>query len=202
MERRTFKLTEVRATGGEGGREFVGYAAVFNQLSEDLGGFRERIRPGAFAATLEEDDIRAVWNHNSDLVLGRVKAGTLELEEDARGLKVTIRPPDAQWARDHSQSIERGDVDQMSFAFQTVRDEWEYLPGAPIRELVQVRLFEVSPVTFPAYPQTEIGLRGMDVDPAAVEMAKVLSARGAGEPPARPGRLAVMRRRLELADIS
>lgn len=174
MERRTFGLQEIRAEGGEdGARELRGYAAVFDQLSDDLGGFRERIRPGAFEKSLG-DDIRSVWNHNADYVLGRVKAGTLELVEDERGLAVAIRPPNTQWARDFTASIERGDVDQMSFAFQVVREDWQMLPLGPVRELIEVRLYEVSPVTFPAYPQTEIGLRAL-VDEGARARARGLA---------------------------
>ena len=157
-----------------------GYAAVFDQLSEDLGGFRERIRRGAFAKSLEEGgmDIRALWNHDPLYVLGRRGTETLEVGEDERGLAVAIRPPDTTWARDAVESIRRGDVDQMSFAFQVVREDWQMLPLGPVRELIEVRLYEVSPVTFPAYPQTEIGVRAL-VDEGAVERARGL-ARGNG----------------------
>lgn len=197
MERRTFGLTEVRAADEEGGAVLRGYAAVFDQLSDDLGGFRERIRPGAFAKAVEEGDIRSVWNHNADYVLGRTTAGTLELAEDERGLAVAIRPPATQWARDFVTSIERGDVDQMSFAFQVVREDWQMLPLGPVRELIEVRLFEVSPVTFPAYPQTEIGLRLRSlVEEGAVERAKALARRASG------ARLRVLGEQLKLAEVS
>ena len=171
-----------------------GYAAVFDQLSDDLGGFRERIRPGAFERSLGED-IRSVWNHNADYVLGRVKAGTLELVEDERGLAVAIRPPDTQWARDFTASIVRGDVDQMSFAFQVVREDWQMLPLGPVRELIEVRGFEVSPVTFPAYPQTEIGLRSL-VDEGARARALEMARRAGG------ARVRVLQERLRLAEVS
>jgi HK97 family phage prohead protease len=196
MERRTFGLKEIRAAeGADGGRELRGYAAVFNSLSEDLGGFKEKIRPGAFERSLGEDDARSVWNHNNDYVLGRVKAGTLELGEDERGLAVVIRPPDTQWARDFVTSIDRGDVDQMSFAFQVVREDWQMVGGMAVRELIEVRLYEVSPVTFPAYPQTEIGLRAL-VDGGAVERAKAL-ARGASG-----ARVRILGEQLRLAEVS
>jgi HK97 family phage prohead protease len=144
---------------------------------------------------LGEDDARSVWNHNNDYVLGRVKAGTLELGEDERGLAVVIRPPDTQWARDFVTSIDRGDVDQMSFAFQVVREDWQMVGGMAVRELIEVRLYEVSPVTFPAYPQTEIGVRAL-VDEGAREKAKGL-ARGASG-----ARVRILGEQLRLAEVS
>lgn len=159
-EIRSFDVTELRvADDGAGGQVLTGHAAVFNQLSVDLGGFREKIEPGAFADSLLADDIRALWNHDSNLVLGRNRAGTLQLAEDERGLAVKITPPPAQWARDAMVTIGRGDVSQMSFMFDTITDSWQIVEGENIRTLHKVRAWEVSPVTFPAYPQTEIGLR-------------------------------------------
>jgi hypothetical protein len=163
IERRFFPVTEFRAITDENGlRHIVGYAAVFNSLSEDLGGFKEKISPGAFSSTINADDIRALKNHNSDYVLGRNKSGTLTLSEDQRGLKIDCIPPDAQWARDLMASIDRGDIDQMSFGFRTVKDQWEGTYPEEIRTLMEVKLFDVSPVTFPAYPDTEVGLRSLE----------------------------------------
>lgn len=157
LERRYY-TSELRAD--ESG-DIEGYAAVFNELSVDLGGFREYIRPGAFSEAIREDDVRALWNHDSNYVLGRNKAGTLELSEDERGLKIKVTPPDAQWARDLRESIRRGDVDQMSFAFQTVEDRWERDSGENRRELIEVRLYDVSPVTYPAYEGTSVSARAL-----------------------------------------
>ena len=163
IERRNFPVEELRAITDEAGlRHIVGYAAVFNSLSEDLGGFREKIDPGAFAETIGADDIRALKNHNSDYVLGRNKSGTLTLSEDQRGLKIDIMPPDAQWAKDLMVSIDRKDVDQMSFGFRTIDQMWEGEYPDEIRTLMKVQLFDVSPVTFPAYPDTEVGLRSLE----------------------------------------
>lgn len=171
LERRNFPVSELRAvTDDKGLRHISGYAAVFNSLSEDLGGFREKIAPGCFTRALKEDDVRALWNHNSDCVLGRTKSGTLRLSEDAHGLKIECDPPDAQWARDLMASIERGDVDQMSFGF-IVRQypdgsrgaTWAVEEGQDVRTLTDVELFDVSPVTFPAYPDTEVGLRSLEL---------------------------------------
>ncbi|OPY61471.1 MAG: Caudovirus prohead protease [Syntrophorhabdaceae bacterium PtaU1.Bin034] len=163
FERRNFPVTELRAiTDDKGLRHITGYAAVFNSLSDDLGWFREKIDPGAFSETIKTDDIRALWNHDSNYPLGRNKSGTLSLSEDAHGLKIDVQPPDTQWARDLMTSIDRGDVDQMSFGFETLSDRWETVDKQEIRTLIKVRLFDVSPVTFPAYPDTEVGLRSLE----------------------------------------
>jgi len=159
-EIRNFVISEIRANAGDDGvRKISGYAAVFNSESEDLGGFVEKIAPGAFTNSLLADDIRSLWNHNSDFPLGRVKARTLSLAEDLKGLKFEIIPPDTQYARDLLTSIERGDVDQMSFGFYTKNDDWERVGNKIVRTLLDVQLLEVSPVTFPAYPQTSAAVR-------------------------------------------
>jgi HK97 family phage prohead protease len=159
-EVRNYVVSDIRAASGDDGvKKISGYAAVFNQPSEDLGGFVEKISPGAFAQTLATDDIRSLWNHNADYPLGRVKARTLSLSEDLKGLKFEIIPPDTQYARDLITSIERGDVDSMSFGFRTMNDNWERVGDTIVRTLLEVQLFEVSPVTFPAYPQTSAAVR-------------------------------------------
>lgn len=163
IERRNLSVGELRTiTDDDGLRHIIGYAAVFNSLSEDLGGFREKIDPGAFANSINSDDVRALWNHDSNYILGRNKSGTLTLAEDQRGLKIDITPPDSQWARDLMTSIERGDVSQMSFGFRTVEQRWEGEYPDETRTLMEVQLFDVSPVTFPAYPDTSIGLRSLE----------------------------------------
>jgi len=147
----------------DGSRTLVGHAAVFDSLSQDLGGFRERIRQGAFAQTLNENqDVRALFNHDSGQVLGRTTNGTLRLSEDDTGLRIEVDPPDTQTARDAMTSIERGDISQMSFAFRVRAGGQEFEEREDneiIRTLTDVELFEVSPVTFPAYPDTSIALR-------------------------------------------
>lgn len=153
---------EIRAVTDEDKPKIRGTAAVFNELSLDLGGFRERILPGAFAKTLEESSTKkAYWNHNSDRVLGSTKSGTLVLEERDNGLYFEINPP--EWAAEHMESIERGDVDQMSFGFRTIKDKWHKdEDGRVLRDLVEVQLFEVSPVAMPAYPQTDAQVRSIE----------------------------------------
>lgn len=162
IERRAFPLTEVRIDRRQGEPvRLTGHAAVFNKLSEELWGFRERIKPGAFAKTLG-NDVRALWNHDANHVLGRTTAKTLTLREDEVGLAVEILLPDTQTGRDLAVSIERGDVSQMSFAFRTITDRWNTENGETIRTLEEVELFDVSPVTFPAYPDTDVAVRSLE----------------------------------------
>ncbi len=140
--------------------KLVGYAALFNVLSEPMYFGREKIAKGAFKKSIERDDVRMLWNHNSDYVLGRNKSGTLTLKEDEKGLYFEAIPPDTQWARDHLVTIKRGDVTQNSFGFIPLDDEEdEDENGKRIRTLTEVKLFDVSPVTYPAYLQTELHIR-------------------------------------------
>lgn len=162
IQLRSFPLRELRVEPAEGEqRKIVGYAAVFDTLSVPLWGFQEKIRKGAFAKTIGEADVRALFNHDENLVLGRNKAGTLKLWEDDTGLGIEILPPDTQFARDLIVTMERGDVDQMSFAFRVLREEWSHTPEQEIRTLVEVELRDVSPVTFPAYTDTVAQVRAV-----------------------------------------
>ena len=160
MELRTYNLSELRAVdAGADGQSIQGYAALFNSMSEDLGGFVEIVMPGAFTNTLEHDDQRDLWQHDTKMVMGRKKAGTLELQEDEVGLRFKVTPPNTSWAQDAMVSVQRGDVDQMSFGFDTVRDRWEQRGELVVRYLDEVKLYEVSQVTFAAYPQTSAHVR-------------------------------------------
>lgn len=166
---------------GDGKDGIEGHAAVFNQLSEDLGGFRERIMPGAFSEHLKtKPDVRALFNHDPNIVLGRTRSGTLSLAEDDQGLAFDCMPPDTQSARDVMTSIDRGDIDQCSFGFYAKRTKWceEPHPDYPddnsrkivVREVHQAEVFDVSPVTFPAYPQTDCQMRAWFPDGAPAEI--------------------------------
>lgn len=166
IERRYIAPQEIRLVReADKPPRIIGHAAVFNQLSEDLGGFREQVIPGAFLEAIEKDDVRALFNHNPDHVLGRNLAGTLKLSEDARGLAIDILLPDTQTGRDLLISLDRGDITQMSFAF-TVRpngQDWaKNDDGLWVRTVKRVRLYDVSPVTYPAYPQTDVAVRSLD----------------------------------------
>lgn len=187
---------ELRADGAADGQpKLVGYAAVFDSPT-DLGMFTEVIRRGAFTKTLSESpDVRALFNHDPNLVLGRTTNGTLTLAEDERGLRVEIVPPDTTWARDVMELVRRGDVSQMSFAFRTIKDRWNQdETGVVTRELLEVQLYDVSAVTYPAYEDTSVALRaalaaGIDLEPPLVRHSE--------EEPRTT--LAVLRRRLDLA---
>ena len=195
MERRQYDASEIRVEG-EGEPVLVGHAAVFDTLSLEMWGFREKIAPGAFADTLGKDDIRALWNHEPGAVLGRVAAGTLELREDKKGLAVRIKTPDTQIGRDAVTSIGRGDVSQMSFRFRVLDDEWEPDDedrSTLIRTINSAQLFEVSPVTFPAYEATDINVRDFD---GALESLK--RAKDAAKPVLRPRLMAAHRAIVEI----
>ena len=185
----------------EGSAVIVGHAAVFDQLSEDLGGFREKIAPGAFAETLKAgDDVRALFNHNADYILGRTRSGTLRLEENMHGLAIEIDAPDTQFARDLVLApMERGDISQMSFAMAVQGQSWDELPdGSWIRTITKVRLYDVSPVTYPAYPQTDVQLARRSLDAALEEFAALKTQRDK----ALGFRMALRRRRQQLAALT
>lgn len=151
--RRSVELeTRVQKQDGKP-RIIAGYAAVFNSPSADLGGFIEIIHDGAFSKTLQESkDIKALWNHNPDIVLGSTKAGTLILSEDNTGLRYEIIPSESYM--NYVETIERGDVTGSSFGFYVVKDELELVGEQIIRHIYEVQLIEISPTAFPAYPAT------------------------------------------------
>jgi HK97 family phage prohead protease len=141
-----------------------GYAALFETKSDDLGYFFETIDPHAFDSVMaNQPDVRALWNHNSDCVLGRTTANTLHLTIDARGLAYVIDPPDTQTARDLIVSMRRKDVTQSSFGFICKRDQWTENPDGTItrRILEFEELLDVSPVTYPAYSATTSQARSL-----------------------------------------
>lgn len=162
IERR-FVPAEMRMeTRDDGTRKLTGYAAVFESMSDDLGWFQEKIARNAFDGRMG-DDVRCLFNHDSNLILGRNKAGTLRLSADDRGLLYEVDMPDTTYARDLAVSIERGDVSQNSFAFRVAKEEWDETTDPPTRTILQVeRLFDVSPVTYPAYPDTSLALRSFE----------------------------------------
>lgn len=166
---------EWRDSGNGRDLTLTGHAAVFNEWSEPLdtwaGVFRERIAPGAFRDVLATaPDVRALFNHDSNFVLGRTRSGTLELSEDSTGLRVWARVPPTTWAADLRESMGRGDIDQMSFAFTVAEDEWreDHDTEEVWRTITRVdELFDVSVVTYPAYPQTDAAIRSLVVAKSA-----------------------------------
>lgn len=144
-----------------GGVVIDGHAAVFGKLSENLGGFVEQVRAGAFTDTIPTADVRALFNHDSNLILGRTAAGTLRIAEDSLGLAYDFDLPDTTAGRDLQVSMERGDITQSSFGFFIEADSWgQTNDGYPMRTLERVSLHngDVSPVTYPAYHQTDSGI--------------------------------------------
>lgn len=164
LERRNVVVDklEVRAATAEAPATISGHAAVFNSAAE-IGSFREQIMPGAFKASIGADDVRALFNHDPNYVLGRNTAGTLRMSEDDIGLAIEVDPPDTQWARDLMVSITRGDISQMSFGFCALDETWDYSEdGSATRTLNKVQLFDVSPVTYPAYADTDVAVRSFN----------------------------------------
>lgn len=175
VERRYISGLDLRLSDGDGDEEdrITGYAAVFNRWSEDLGMFKEKIAPGAFAKTIAENDVRALINHDPNLIIGRTKNKTLKLWEDDEGLGFEVKLPDTTYANDLRESIKRKDITQNSFGFKVIKDEWS--DDGRKRVLHEVKLFDVSPVTFPAYKQTSLKmrLREIGIDYEALEMALI-----------------------------
>lgn len=165
-ERRELRAIPDGFTVREDGAEKVleGYFAVFNSNYEILDGMTESIAPGAFAGALS-GDIRALVNHDSTLVLGRTKSGTLDLREDSRGLwgRVTLNTGDSA-AMDLYARVQRGDVDGCSIGFSILREEHSTEDGADHWTIQAVELYEVSVCTFPAYRETNVAARSRDRD--------------------------------------
>jgi HK97 family phage prohead protease len=155
----------------EGGKRVLVGLIPFDSSSEEMWGTFEYIAPSAFTKTVKDGaDVKALWNHNDDMILGRVKNQTLALEILPAGLQCTVILPDTTFGADAWASTERGDVDTMSFGFQAIKEENTVLPDGKIRrDLKEVKLIEVSfGVVFPAYPETD----------ASAQMRAALQRRG------------------------
>jgi len=165
LERRVVTCPIDVRESDSGVKNIVGHGAVFDKRSENLGGFVEVIHRDAFKEA-DSSDVRGLINHDPNLILGRTAADTMELKVDDVGLRYEITPdPEISYVGDLLRSIERGDITQSSFAFTIQADEWEELPDSRLllRTILKVdRLFDVSPVTYPAYPDADVGLRSMN----------------------------------------
>jgi HK97 family phage prohead protease len=177
---------EVRSAEGTNAPRITGTAAVYNRWSQDLGGFKERILPGAFTRTLEGADVYALFNHDANYILGHNQAGTLVMRDSPTGLKVEIDPPDNPVIDALVLGpMRRGELKKMSFAFRTRDDEWREPKKADApweRDLREVELFDVSIVTRPGYTQTDAALRalrdGGDLDMVALSALLTRATRG------------------------
>lgn len=157
IERR-FVTSNVELRMYSGKTYIEGYAAVFGKRSGNLGGFYEVVESTAFTKTVKEADVRALWNHSAFHVLGRSKASTLELSVDSTGLHYRALSPGTSYSKDLEILLDRGDVNQSSFAFWNINDSWDETDDEmPLRHLNEVGLVDVSPVTYPAYNDTTSG---------------------------------------------
>lgn len=215
VEIRTYPV-ELRVEPDGDTVKIKGHAAVFNKWSLPIGGgffepFKEKILPGAFKKALEKSDIRMLWNHNADIVLGRQSAGTLTVQEDDKGLYVEGTPP--SWAENYLETIKRGDVSEMSFAFLVAEGGDEFDKDKGERTISEIEdVFDVSPVTYPAYPQTSVKVRMAECDMESIratvseEIQRYLhqpeALDGQGAPPQEGhiGRLAIEKKRLDLIE--
>lgn len=192
---RTFQLPdrrELRADttietrdNDEGSPVIRGHAAVFDSRSEDLGGFFENVARGAFRKALDRGgEVKALFNHDPNIVLGNTRNNTLDMREDPKGLHYYATPPKTQAAEDVRELIRSGYVTQSSFAFTVERDRWEENEdGEVIRTILEVRdLFDVSPVTYPAYLSADTSARELEtVVPAEGEEERMASVEPDGE---------------------
>jgi HK97 family phage prohead protease len=161
MEKRIFNIENKFETREDGQEVVVGYGSIFNSRSENLGGFFEYISPTAISEeTIEKSDVRALINHDPNLVLARSTAGNLSLSVDEKGLRYEFEIPETSYGKDLSINMKNGNINQSSFAFTVGSDEWSTdEDGYDIRTITSIdKLYDVSPVTYPAYSQAESDL--------------------------------------------
>lgn len=181
MEKRIVDITHITTRNKEDEPiKISGYAATFDSRTSIGDFFDEIISPGAFKKTISnsESDIRALFNHDWDKVLGRTKADTLTLREDEKGLNFELELPNTSYARDLAESMERGDIDQCSFGFHVDegKERWDYSQEPALRTLEEVELYEISIVSIPAYDDTEAALvRSKEIDTKVEQRIKILN---------------------------
>lgn len=154
---------EIRSASEGEGRTASGYAALFNVETDIAGYWRETIAPGAFTKSLQERDVVALHSHDTGRVVGRTGAGTLTLREDATGLAFSNDLPDTSDGRDLAVQIERKDIPGMSFGFITRKQEWDETVDPPKRTILEADIYEITYTAFPAYPDTSVGLRSLEL---------------------------------------
>lgn len=166
-EKRELLSSEIEIREVEGGlRTITGYAVKWEMKSVTMGywrRFKEQFKRGAFTDSLTQDDQLALWSHDYSQVLGRTKNGTLRLFEDEIGLRFELDLADTTLGDNTYKTIKRGDVDGVSFGFQMVKEEWdESNPDNIVRSVTKAKLVEISPVAFPAYPDSQVSARSHD----------------------------------------
>lgn len=163
LETRSFDIKNLQTRTLSDGSEATvieGYASVFNSRTNIEGWYEEEIAPGAFTESLSQNkDVRCLFNHDWNYVLGRSSAGTLVLEEDSKGLRFEVTLPNTTFANDLKESMARGDINQCSFGFWVTGQEEDYSSEIPLIRITNVELWEVSIVPLPAYEDTEAALR-------------------------------------------
>ena len=161
MEKRIFNIENRFETKEDGQEVVVGYGSIWNSRSENLGGFYEYISPSAITEeTIAKSDVRALINHDPNLVLARSTAGNLNLSVDEKGLRYEFSIPETSYGKDLAINMKNGNINQSSFAFTVGSDEWSTdEDGNDIRTITSIeKLYDVSPVTYPAYSQAESDL--------------------------------------------
>lgn len=194
-----FQVLEFRATEG---KEMTvgGYAAMFNRatvIETFLGSFEEEIAPGAFKKSIEGGDIRALWSHDTSVVIGRTKNQTLQLWEDDKGLGFELKLANTQAGRDAYELIRGGYVSGVSFGFRVRSDQWTEGQKGEMdkRKLLDVELFEVSPVAYPAYDSTSVSARSSE------EALKEFQVKRAFEQKEKEETLSKLRASLEVKEL-
>ena len=196
IERRASALGVETRADGDSKKTLVGYAALFNSDTQIGDWFIERIAPGAFDEAIK-GDVRALIDHDTGRVIGRTKSKTLRLKTDDKGLGVEIVVPDTVDGRDLLTLVERGDISGMSFGFRVTKQEWDETGNIPVRTILEVELFEVSAVAFPAYEDTEIGARSMAATKAELEAARAETQRKQDNAAAAKRRISSREREME-----
>ncbi|MBB3035385.1 HK97 family phage prohead protease [Alteriqipengyuania lutimaris] len=162
-ERRAFVGgLELRAEGdGESGQTTKGYACLYDNDTNIGGYFIERFAKGAFTKSLKERDVVALHSHDDGRPMGRKSRDTLRFSDDDKGLGFENDLPDTQDGRDLATSLERGDIEGMSFRFRAIKEEWDESGDVPKRTVIEAELYEITYTAFPAYPDTEVGMRSL-----------------------------------------
>ncbi|WP_338445946.1 HK97 family phage prohead protease [Pelagerythrobacter marensis] len=163
-ETRTFtKGLELRFASGDGGSKTTkGYACLFDNVTSIGGYWQERFAKGAFTNSLGDRDVVALHSHDDGRPMGRMSRDTLRIKEDDKGLAFENDLPDTQDGRDLATSIDRGDIEGMSFRFRALKEEWDETQDPPMRTIIEAELYEITYTAFPAYPDTEVGMRSLE----------------------------------------